>query len=114
MESTRIKIGSTLRAEHQAHPDRQEWVLMVECICAEGTILSSFGIFKGKSVLQNWIPNQVLKKWFFSTNTKGWTSNLYGLEGLKRVLNLRRVRKPMASTVFLCEMATTPISVEAL
>jgi hypothetical protein len=44
-----------------------------------------FGIFKGKNVLQNWIPYTVLEKWFFSANTKGWTSNLHGLEWLKRV-----------------------------
>jgi hypothetical protein len=53
---------------------------MVECICVDGTILLPLGIFKGKNVLQNWIPNEVLKQWFFSANTKGWTSNLHGLE----------------------------------
>jgi hypothetical protein len=85
MESTRIIIDSTLRTKHQAHPGRQEWVSMVECICADGTILPPLGIFKGKNVLQNWIPNEVLEHWFFSANTKGWTSNLHGLEWLKRV-----------------------------
>jgi transposase len=85
MESTRIIFDSTLRTKHQAHPGRQEWVSMVECICADGTILPPLGIFKGKNVLQNWIPNEVLEQWFFSANTKGWTSNLHGLEWLKRV-----------------------------
>jgi hypothetical protein len=85
MESTRIILDSTLRTKHQAHPGRQEWVSMVECICADGTILPPLGIFKGKNILQNWIPNEVLDKWFFSANTKGWTSNLHGLEWLKRV-----------------------------
>jgi hypothetical protein len=80
MESTRIIVDSTLRTKHQAHPGRQEWVSMVEYICADGTILPSFGIFKGKNVLQNWIPNQVLERWFFSANATGWTSNLHGLE----------------------------------
>jgi hypothetical protein len=85
MESTLIILDSTLRTKHQAHPGRQEWVSMVECICADGTILPPLGIFKGKNVLQNWIPNEVLEQWFFSANTKGWTSNLHGLEWLKRV-----------------------------
>src|ERR1700710_1046704 len=58
---------------------------MVECICGDGTILPPLGIFKGKNVLQTWIPDQVLNSWFFSANTKGWTSNLHGLEWLKRV-----------------------------
>lgn len=58
---------------------------MVECLCADGTNMPPLGIFKGKNVLQNWIPSEVLDKWFFSANTKGCTSNLHGLEWLKRV-----------------------------
>jgi len=58
---------------------------VVECICGDGTILPPLGIFKGKNVLQSWIPNAALEQWFFSANTKGWTSNLHGLEWLKRV-----------------------------
>ena len=85
MESTRIIIDSSLRTKHQAHPGRQEWVSMVECICGDGTAIAPFGIFKGKNVLENWIPPKVLNEWFFSANTKGWTSNLHGLEWLKRV-----------------------------
>ena len=57
MESTRIIIDSTLCTKHQAHPGRQEWISMVECICGDGTILPPLGIFKGKNVLQNWIPD---------------------------------------------------------
>jgi hypothetical protein len=85
MESTRIILDSTLRTKHQAHPGRQEWVSMVECICGDGTTIPPLAIFKGKNVLQNWIPNEIIEKWFFSANTKGWTSNLHGLEWLKRV-----------------------------
>src|ERR1700710_2268333 len=58
---------------------------MVECICGDRTILPPLGIFKGKNVLQNWIPDQVLNSWFFSANKKGWTSNLHRLEWLKHV-----------------------------
>ena len=60
-------------------------VSMAECICADGTILPPLGIFKGKNVLQSWIPDNVLDKWFFSAIKKGWISNLHGLEWLKRV-----------------------------
>ncbi|APA08975.1 hypothetical protein SS1G_02829 [Sclerotinia sclerotiorum 1980 UF-70] len=85
MESIRIIIDSTLRTKHQAHPDRQEWISIIECICTDRSILPPLGIFKSKNVLQNWIPKEVLGSWFFSANTKGWTSNLHGLEWLKRV-----------------------------
>ena len=35
--------------------------------------------------LTHWIPIEVINKWYFSANTNGWTSNLHGLEWLKRV-----------------------------
>ena len=85
IESTRIIIDLTLCTKYQAYPGRQEQVSIVECICTDGTILLVFGIFKGKNILQNWIPDTVLNKWFFLANSKGWTSNLYRLEWLKRI-----------------------------
>ena len=85
MESTRTIIDSSLRTKYQAHPGRQEWVSVVECICGNGTSIAPLVIFKGKNVLQGWIPHEVLDSWYFSANTKGWTSNLHGLEWLKRV-----------------------------
>jgi hypothetical protein len=85
MESTRTIVDSTLRTKYQAHPGRQEWISVVECICGDGTSITPLVIFKGKNVLQGWIPNKVLDSWYFSANTKGWTSNLHGLEWLKRV-----------------------------
>jgi len=85
MQSTRIIVDSTLRTRFQAHPSRQEWVSAVECICMDGTAIDPLIIFKGQNVLQSWIPKDVISKWHFSANTKGWTSNLHGLEWLKRV-----------------------------
>jgi Tc5 transposase DNA-binding domain len=60
MESTRVIVDSTLRTHHQAHPGRQEWVSIVECICADGTVLKPLVIFKGQNVLQSWIPEEVV------------------------------------------------------
>jgi hypothetical protein len=86
MESTRIIVDSSLRTRHQAHPGRQEWVSIVECICMDATSIPPLVIFKGgPNALQSWIPQSVVNKWYFSSNTNGWTSNLHGLEWLKRV-----------------------------
>jgi hypothetical protein len=85
IELTCTILDSNLRTKYQAHPGRQEWVSVVECICGDRTSISPLVIFKGKNVLQGWIPNEVLDSWYFSANTKGWTSNLHGLEWLKRV-----------------------------
>ena len=57
----------------------------IECICADSTKVEPLIIFKGQNVIQSWIPQEVINKWYFSTNTKGWISNLHGLEWLKRV-----------------------------
>jgi hypothetical protein len=111
MESTRIIIDSTLRTKHQAHPGRQEWISMVECICGDGTILPPLGIFKGKNVLQNWIPDQVRNSWFFSANKKGWTSNLHGLEWLKRVFEpLTRTKANGQYRLLVCDGHDSHIS----
>ena len=59
--------------------------MVVECICGDRTSIISLVIFKGKNILQGWIPHKVLDNWYFLVNTKGWTSNLHGLEWLKRV-----------------------------
>jgi hypothetical protein len=80
MQSTRIIVDSTLRTRFQAHPGRQEWVSAVECIYMDGTAIKPLIIFKGQNILQSWILKDVIQKWHFSANTKGWTSNLHGLE----------------------------------
>jgi len=84
---------------------------MVECICGDGTTLLPLGIFKGKNVLQNWIPNEVLEKWFFSANTKRWTSNLHGLEWLKRVFEpTTRTKAEKEYRLLICDGHDSHIS----
>jgi hypothetical protein len=111
MESTRIIVDSTLRTKHQAHPGQQEWVSMVECICGDGTAIVPFGIFKGQNVLKNWIPTEIQNEWFFSANTKGWTSNLHGLEWLKRVFEpLTRTKAEGQHRLLICDGHDSHIS----
>jgi hypothetical protein len=111
MESTRIIVDSTLRTKHQAHPGRQEWVSIVECICGDRTAIVPFGIFKGQNVLENWIPVKVQNEWFFSANTKGWTSNLHGLEWLKRVFEpITRTKAEGQYRLLICDGHDSHIS----
>jgi len=111
MESTRIIVDSTYRTRHQAHPGRQEWISVVECVCADYTTLDPFVIFKGQNVLQSWIPNQVLNQWYFSANTKGWTSNLHGLEWLKRVFEpATRLKANGQQRLLICDGHDSHIS----
>jgi hypothetical protein len=111
MESTRIIIDSTCRTKHQVHPGRQEWVSIIECICADGTILPPLVIFKGQHVLHGWIPQEVRSKWYFSANTKGWTSNIHGLEWLKRVFDpSTRVKAEGKPRLLICDGHDSHIS----
>ena len=111
MESTRIIIDSTLCTKHQAYPGRQEWVSFVECICGNRIILPPLGIFKGKDILQNWILDKILNSWFFSANTKGWTSNLHGLEWLKRIFEpLTRTKANGKYRLLICDGHDSHIS----
>jgi len=111
MESTRIVIDSTLCTKYQAYPGRQEWVSFVECICGNRIILPPLGIFKGKDILQNWILDKILNSWFFSANTKGWTSNLHGLEWLKRIFEpLTRTKANGKYRLLICDGHDSHIS----
>jgi hypothetical protein len=53
-ESTRIIIVNwTLLTHYKMHPSRQEWVSIVECICADDTTVLPCFIFKGEAVNTN-------------------------------------------------------------
>ena len=80
MKAGRVIINASIRSRRQAHPGRQECVTIVERICADGTIISPLVIFKGETLTTACIPASVAEDWRFSWNTKGWTSNLPGLE----------------------------------
>jgi DDE superfamily endonuclease len=68
---------------------RQEWVSVLKCICMDGTSISPMIIFKGETLLSNWVPNGLLKDWIFSCNINRWTSNEHGLVWLQQVFVLR-------------------------
>jgi DDE superfamily endonuclease. len=49
----------------------------------DGSTISPFVIFTGKTLSQDWIPSNVDDSWRFSVNTQGWTSNNHALEWLR-------------------------------
>ena len=83
-EAARCIINANIRQQFQAKPGRQEWVTVVECICANGSVIPSLVIFKAKNVSKQWIPESINGIWGVNCNTKGWTSNEHGLDRLKR------------------------------
>jgi hypothetical protein len=112
MESTRIIVDSSRRTRYQAQSGRQEWVSILECVCADGSSITPFVIFKGTTnVLQNWIPPEILHKWFFAVNAKGWTSNVHGVEWLKRVFEpITRAKAAGRRRLLICDGHDSHIS----
>lgn len=83
-EAGRCIINSNIRQQFQAKPGRQEWVTVVECVCADGSVISPLVIFKAENLSTQWIPASIHGTWRFNCNSKGWTSNEHGLDWLKR------------------------------
>src|ERR1700721_1964130 len=85
MQAECVIVDSTCNSAWQAQPGRQEWVTVLECICADGTSISPLIIFKGEKLSSEWIISARLPAdWRFSCSNKGWTSNVHGLEWLRR------------------------------
>jgi hypothetical protein len=70
-ESTRVIVDSTMRTRYKQQPGRQEWVSVVEAICADGTILPPFLIFKAQNVNSQWISPDTPNNWYFGCSSKG-------------------------------------------
>ena len=81
-EAGRCIINANIRQQFQAKPGRQEWVSVVECICADGSIVPPLVIFKAEKLSTQWIPASIHGNWRFNCNSKGWTSNKHGLDWL--------------------------------
>jgi DDE superfamily endonuclease len=71
--------GSTWTSE-----EKGEALTVVECVCADGTLLPPFIIFKGKHIQSTWLSSSVPDNWMASVSPKGWTSNYLGLRWLIR------------------------------
>ena len=111
MESTRAIVDTSVRTQWQAIPGRQEWISIVECICADGMVLDPFVIFKGKTVLNKWIPRSLESNWSFSANSNGWTSNIHGLEWLTEIFEpLTREKAGGQTRLLICDGHDSHIS----
>jgi DDE superfamily endonuclease/Tc5 transposase DNA-binding domain len=84
MQASVIIINKAIRTQFQAAPGRQEWVSIVECVSMDGRAISPMTIYKGERLSNAWIPDDADNTWIFSCNSKGWTSNVHGLEWLRR------------------------------
>ena len=70
-EPGRVIINANIHQRYQAKPGRQEWVTVVECVCADGSIISPLVIFKAENLSTQWIPASIHGDWRFNYNLKG-------------------------------------------
>jgi hypothetical protein len=61
IEATQIIIDTNIRSQYQTTPGRQEWVSVMEYICANRIIIPPLVIFKGENLTTTWIPPATLK-----------------------------------------------------
>ena len=84
-----LVVGAAeLRKAHLKEPNRGNWMTFIECISAEGEALDPLVIFRGKSVQQQWFPNESLENfqdWYFTASENGWTSNELAVEWLTKL-----------------------------
>jgi hypothetical protein len=83
--SNGLVLGASEKAiTIKKQPGSRTWTTIIECISATGQALKPLVIFKGKSVQQQWFPNEAsfLQDWQFTASEKGWTDNEIALNWL--------------------------------
>lgn len=56
-EPGRVIINANIRQKFQAKPGRQEWVTVVECVCADGSHVPPLVIFKAENLYRQQHPS---------------------------------------------------------
>ena len=54
-----VIINAHIHQKFQAKPGRQEWVTVIECVCADGSHVPPLVIFKGENLSKQWIPASI-------------------------------------------------------
>jgi DDE superfamily endonuclease/Tc5 transposase DNA-binding domain/helix-turn-helix, Psq domain len=84
IQATRVIVSIRVNSRFQASPGRQEWVTVIESVCADGSAINPVVIFKGEQFNTSWVSStNIPNGWLFSNNSKGWTSNEHGVQWLR-------------------------------
>jgi DDE superfamily endonuclease len=81
---SRVIINTAVPQNYKAEPGRQEWITVIECVCADGSSIEPLIIFKEENLSSGWILADFSEDWHVSNNSKGWTSMEHGLEWLRK------------------------------
>jgi DDE superfamily endonuclease len=85
VQASRVIIEKDIGWQFQGDPGGQEWVTVVQCICADRIWISPMIIFKAGGLNEQILPQNITPDdWKFAYNAKGWKSNAHGFEWLHR------------------------------
>lgn len=90
---SQVIINTATRRNYKAEPGRQEWITVIECVCADGSFIEPSIIYKGENLSTDWIPKDMPKYWHYSNNKKGWTSMHHGIQWLQKCFEPRTREK---------------------
>lgn len=65
----------------------RELITVVDCICADGSVLPPLIIMKGKRPSYGWIKDSELEKGWIAASPNGWTDNELGLKWLEEIFD---------------------------
>src|SRR6266496_5940606 len=97
-----VVVNKTLQTKLKAHPGRQEWVTVLECVSADGDAIPPYIILKGMNMTNAWIPSSVMSlNWHIGCNSKGWTDNYHCQVNRKHVIrhNLVHIHYHLATFI---------------
>jgi 4-hydroxybenzoate polyprenyltransferase len=79
--------GSEKRSVQKKFPGSRTWTSFIECVSASGAALPPLVIFRGKSVQQQWFPENLkpFHGWQFTATDNGWTSDATAVEWLEKL-----------------------------
>ena len=80
----KVLVPSSMKKVWVKQQKRNTWTTIIECVSAEGNYLPPVVIWQGKSVQQQWFPDDLIQfdKWKFSASTNGYSNNDIGLKWL--------------------------------
>src|SRR5579859_253113 len=65
-EARHVVVDTNIQSWYQAQPGHQEWVMAIECTCADGSApVTPLIIFTGETFVWQWIPTDFDSTWKF-------------------------------------------------
>ncbi|KAM5529592.1 transposase [Fusarium oxysporum f. sp. phaseoli] len=87
LDSLVVRSADPRRKAFLKGPQTRNWTSFIEAITADGRVLVTGIIFKGKELQKQWFLDEFkqIADWYYITSPNGWTDDHIGIEWLERV-----------------------------